>query len=293
MKRCPHCATDFDLPLWECPSCSFSPSLIRGFPAFATDLADGGGGFQPEAFAELAALEEGNFWFRARNKLIIWALQRHFPEINKYLEIGCGTGFVLAAVVNSYPHVKATGSEIFSIGLPFASRRVENAELFQMDARAIPYCEEFDVIGAFDVLEHIEEDELVLSEMLRAVKPGGGIVVTVPQHPSLWSVQDEHACHVRRYRRGELRQKVMDAGFQIELETSFVSLLLPAMYASRLTKRKRHENMDLTDELRLPGAINITFEMLMGIERQFIRFGVRFPLGGSLLLVAKKQVDQP
>ena len=288
MKRCPHCKNCFDALEWACPGCGFSPSLSRGFPALAPELAEGGGGFQPESFAELAALEADNFWFRARNQLILWALRRHFPRMNRYLEIGCGTGFVLAAVLDAYPHAKATGSEIFSVGLPYAASRVQQTELLQMDARAIPYEDEFDVIGAFDVLEHIAEDDVVLEEMLRAVKKGGGVAITVPQHPWLWSYQDEHACHVRRYRRGELRQKVMDAGFQVELETSFVSLLLPAMLASRLMKKKPPRDGDPTTELRLPSLINRLFEGVMGLERQLIRLGIKLPVGGSQLMIARK-----
>ena len=77
-----------------------------------------------------------------------------------------------------------------------------------MDARRIPYEAEFDVIGAFDVIEHIYEDAAVLQQMHRAVRPGGGIIVTVPQHRFLWSKQDEFSCHFRRYTRGELMSKV-------------------------------------------------------------------------------------
>ncbi len=257
--------------------------------AGAPELARGGAGYQPEAYAGLAALEAGNFWFRARNRSIVWALRRHFPQMQRYLEIGCGTGFVLAGVADAFPRARLTGSEVFSAGLPYAAVRVETAELLQMDARHIPYVDEFDVIGAFDVLEHIEEDEAVLGEMLRALRPGGGIVLTVPQHPWLWSRQDEYACHVRRYRIGELREKVRRAGFRVELETSFVSLLLPAMFASRVIYRHAPQESDPMAELHLPALVNRAFEVAMTLERLLIESGLRLPVGGSLLLVARKQ----
>lgn len=288
MKRCPRCATAYDTVDWSCPSCGFAPSRVEGFPALAPDLAQGGAGFKPEAFAKLAALEAGNFWFRARNRLIVWALRRHFPNMQRYLEIGCGTGYVLAGVAKAYPQARLTGSEVFSVSLPYAARRVERAELLQMDARHIPYENEFDVIGAFDVLEHIKEDEAVLAEMLRALHPGGLILVTVPQHPWLWSRQDEYACHVRRYRIGELREKVLRAGFSVRLETSFVSLLLPAMIASRIVQGKETADSDPMAELRLSPLLNHLFEAAMAAERLLIQCGMRFPVGGSLLLVAAK-----
>ncbi len=287
MKRCPGCTCGYISMDWVCPACGFVISHAEGFALLAPKLALKGPGFQPEAYAELAMLEAGNFWFRARNQLIVWAMQRHFPSVLRYLEIGCGTGFVLAGVANAYPQARVTGSEIFSAGLPYALERLPSAELLQMDARHIPYEDEFDMVGAFDVLEHIEEDEKVLGEIKRALHPAGGIVLTVPQHPRLWSRQDEYACHVRRYKVGELREKVERAGFHVVFETSFVSLLLPAMVVSRLTNKQKVVGNEMA-ELRLPKLLNSAFESIMTVERLFIRRGMRFPFGGSNLLVAKK-----
>ncbi len=289
MKLCPNCQTSFEATHWTCPACAYSPVSVDSFPLLAPALAEGGAGFPPGAFEQLAVLEAQNFWFRARNQLIVWVLQRHFPALQRYLEIGCGTGYVLAGVAQAYPAASLVGSEIFSAGLPYAAARVKTAELLQMDARHIPYVDEFDAIGAFDVLEHIEEDEQVLAAMWRALRPGGGIVITVPQHPWLWSPADDHACHVRRYKVGELREKVQHAGFKLVYETSFVSLLLPAMLASRLGKqRKKSDEADLS-ELHLPSWLNQVFETIMNLERQLIRIGLRFGLGGSRLLVAVKK----
>jgi len=288
MKCCPQCATTYVNADWICPACSFAPLREAGIPILAPELAQGGAGFHPEAFAKLAAVEAESFWFRARNRLIILALRRYFPQMQRYLEIGCGTGYVLAGIADAYPQANLTGSEVFSVGLPFAAVRVKNAELLQMDARRIPYTNEFDVIGAFDVLEHIKEDETVLIEMHRALRLGGGIAITVPQHPWLWSQQDEYACHVRRYQIAELREKVSHAGFTVIFETSFVSLLLPAMLVSRLSQLKSPSNDDQMSELHLPSFINRIFEGVMNIERQLIRLGVRFPIGGSRLLIARK-----
>jgi len=76
-----------------------------------------------------------------------------------------------------------------------------------MDVRRIPFREEFDVIGAFDVLEHVKEDEEVLLQMYQATRKRGGILVTVPHHPFLWSPVDDYARHVRRYKTLELKDK--------------------------------------------------------------------------------------
>ena len=288
MKICLSCGARFEVPGWQCPACSASPRLLEGFPAFAPNLAEANDGFEATHFDELAPLEATNFWFRSRNQLIVWALNKYFPGVGSFLEIGCGTGYVLSGIEYAFPRLRLSGSEIFSNGLNYTKNRVSRSDLFQMDARAIPFEEEFDVIGAFDVLEHIAEDELVLSEMYRAVRPGGGILLTVPQHAFLWSQADEYACHVRRYSAGDLRHKVQQAGFSLERVTSFVSLLLPLMLLSRLRQRAPDKAYDPLAELKIGGFTNWILGKILGLERTFIRMGLSFPAGGSLLLVARK-----
>jgi SAM-dependent methyltransferase len=244
-------------------------------------------GFEADYFGFLSKLEARNFWFKSRNKLIIWAIRKYFWYSASFLEIGCGTGFVISGIEKAFPTWEVQGSEVFTRGLEFASQRLRKGELFQMDARAIPFHEEFDVIGAFDVLEHISEDVHVLSELYRAAKHG--IILTVPQHPWLWSQADEYAHHVRRYRAIELKQKVESAGFKLLRMSSFVSILLPLMLISRLRQRGSHEDFDPTSELDISSRLNLVLESALTVERQFIKRGICFPWGGSLLLVAQKR----
>ncbi len=158
MKRCLACNTLYVSSLADCSICGFKPLLVDGFYAYAPDLAHGGGGFKSSYFSDLARLEEANFWFQSRNQLILWALEEYCQNFQSFLEIGCGTGYVLSGVSKLFPHSTLQGSEIFIAGLGFAAARLPTVNLMQMDARDIPFQEEFDVIGAFDVLEHIEED---------------------------------------------------------------------------------------------------------------------------------------
>ena len=256
--------------------------------AFAPKLAEDNEGFNPENFATLFNLEAGNFWFRARNRLIVWALQRYFPEARNFLEIGCGTGFVLSGIRDALPSLTLSGSEIFCAGLLFAAQRLPGVELFQMDARRIPFREEYDVIGAFDVLEHVKEDEEILSQMYQATRRGGGILITVPHHPFLWSQVDDFAHHARRYQTRDLREKVERVGFSVLRLTSFVSLLLPPLILSRFKQRFTGEEVDPSAEFDIGSLMNAMFERVLDLERTMIRAGVSFPAGGSLLLVARR-----
>ena len=261
---------------------------MAGCLAFAPELAGGGEGYQDSYFDELARLEAANFWFRARNQLILWALQKHFKDAQNLLEIGCGTGFVLSGIAQTFPQMSLSGSEVSTNGLSHAARRIPQANFFQMDARAIPFEAEFDTIGAFDVIEHINEDEAVMAQMFHALKPGGGLLLTVPQHEFLWSQVDEHAFHVRRYHAGDLRTKLERAGFRVLTMTSFVSLLLPLMFVSRLARRKARQDFDVLAELRLSPVANFVLKTALDFERGLIRTGVRFSFGGSLLVVAQR-----
>lgn len=246
-------------------------------------------GFKAHYFKELVEVEAGNFWFRGRNQLILWAIGRYHPEMKSFLEIGCGTGFVIAGISKQYPNVKLFGSEYLEEGLVYARQRVPTAEFTQLDARRIPLESELDAIGSFDVLEHITEDEVVLQQMFKALKPGGFAFVTVPQHRWLWSAVDEYACHVRRYGAVELDAKVCAAGFEVVRSTSFVSLLLPAMYISRWFKQgKMDASVDAAAELRVNPILNKIFEFVLRFELALIRVGFSLPAGGSRLLVARK-----
>jgi len=289
VKLCLRCGAGFEGGDWRCPQCGSEPAALAGFPAFAPELARAEAGYDSTNFAALAELEARNFWFRARNRLIVWALGRYFPGARRFLEAGCGTGFVLTGITAAFPALEMTGSEVAAEGLAFAARRAPSARLIQMDARRIPFRGEFDVAGAFDVIEHIEDDRAVLRALREALVPGGGLLLTVPQHPFLWSEYDVRARHVRRYRAAELRTKLAEAGFEIVKMTSFVSLLLPLMIASRLVQRAPSAGYDPLAELRIGPWLNWLLEQALDFERLLIRAGIPLPAGGSLLVVARRR----
>lgn len=287
MKLCLACGQCFKDDDWRCPACAWLPEFRQGYPTFAPNLTDTFDGFERQLFALLAEIEPGHFWFEARNGLLVWALRCYFPQAKNLLEIGCGTGFVLSGLQRELPLLALAGSDIFTEGLAFAQARLPAVTLFQMDARRIPFEAEFDVIGAFDVLEHIVEDETVLGQMYRATRPGGGIMLTVPQHPFLWSYFDDVSHHQRRYIRSDLVRKVEQAGFRVRRVTSFVALLLPFLLLAR-RRQQIPENYDLRTEFRQPRLLNLLLKKVMDVEQSLIRLNVSFPAGGSLLLIAER-----
>lgn len=260
---------------------------IEGFKCFSPDMALANDGFKSDFFSFLIQNEDKYFWFKERNKLILWAIQEFFPTVNNFLEIGCGTGFVSSAIANRYPEIDIYGSEIDIEGLKLANKRLKKEQLFQLDARNIPFAEAYDLIGIFDVLEHIDEDEIVLKQIYKALKPNGGLLITVPQHDFLWSNADDFSCHKRRYSRADLTTKIIKAGFNVKYMTSFVCTLLPFIMFSRLI-RSKSDNYDPKSEFKLPAFINRLFRHLLQFERLLIRQKMSLPFGSSLVVVAFK-----
>lgn len=288
MKRCLNCSTVFDQPDWTCPACRYAPAVQDGIPVFAPELNAADASYSSAFFSHFAFLEAGHFWFQARNRVILHLLRQHFPAARHIFEIGCGTGFVLQHIEQGVSGAQLTASDLLIEGLHFARQRVAAATFLQMDACAIPFSGEFDVIGAFDVIEHISDDETALAQMHAALRPGGGLLLSVPQHPRLWSVVDEASYHRRRYTRDELVSKVERAGFTVVKTTSFVSLLLPAMLLARL-RRSSGADFDIYAEFTLHPWLNRLLSAVMRVETALIEAGLPLRWGGSRLLVARRR----
>lgn len=287
MKICPACAHRFEGAEWKCPRCEWTAVVEDGVHSLLPPATDGAPGYEAGILDELDTAERGHFWFAGRTALIALVLDRFFPATTSFLDVGSGTGHLVAALRSHRPSMRCTAVEAFMSGLQLTARRAADIELVQADALHLPYDAEFDVAGAFDVIEHIEDDAAALGEMARAVRPGGGLIVTVPQHQFLWSPFDDYARHQRRYGRRQLARLLQRAGCDVVFATSFVSLLLPAMFASRVIQRTDPD--DPLAEFRISRLANHIGRTAMTLERQLIRWGVSLPFGGSLLMVARKK----
>ena len=291
MKICIECHQQLASDEWDCPNCGKSPGIRSGFCSFLVHTPQMYESFDSNYFPELYRLEKNNFWFQYRNRLILWAMETNFPCMSNVLEIGCGTGFVLSEIRSRYPHLKSYGSDLYLEGLKFARARVSDAVFYQMDACRMPFEDEFDLILALDILEHIQDDGKALDEIYRSLKTGGGLIVTVPQHRWLWSRQDEKAFHARRYAKQELMQKLSDSGFLLVYATSFITLLLPVMILSRLYAQlalSRQKEYDPLRELRMSPALSRILGLVCAAEEHIVKTGIFLPVGGSLLCIARK-----
>ncbi len=266
---------------------------IEGFRCYAPDVALDCSHYPSEGFEVTAEVEARSFWCRSRNRVLRLVFER-FTDRSRpldVLEIGCGIGGVINEL-RRLSNLRVTGSEIYLQGLRYARSRLPGVDFIQLDATAMPFHAAFDVIGAFDVLEHIEADERVMAGVFDALRPGGLFVVTVPQHAWMWSRLDELVRHKRRYGRRDLIDKLRRAGFDIVYSTSFVTVLFPFMLLERLASRVRKRSDDLKTEFSatvdLPGPLNRVFDCVMRVDEAALRFGASLPFGGSLLAVARR-----
>ena len=273
---------------WHCPACGLTVPQRDGIALFAPSLADTVTGFDPLSFATLRDIEAKHFWFVTRNELIVGLADRFFPNARCYLEIGCGNGTVLNALAHSRRWARIVGSDLHPTGLKHASMRLPpEVELVQMDARAIPAVNVFDLTGAFDIVEHVADDEAVLRGLRNATVDEGGTIIAVPQHPSLWSRFDEIGLHHRRYRLGELEAKLCRNGFEVLFSTSFIVLLLPLMALSRLNARAAGSDADVERETAPRPGINAILTAITRTETRLTLAGLRWPIGGSRIVVAR------
>ena len=263
-----------------------------------------GTSYDPGYFNPLFLAEDRHFWFRSRNKVIAESLRtiiNSLPAGYRMLEIGCGTGNVLRMLEKICYQGKVVGMDLFAEGLQFARRRV-SCSLVQGDLNYSPFQQDFNIIGMFDVLEHLEDDVAVLKNLGQMLSKDGVVVLTVPAFQSLFSYFDVASHHVRRYEIGNLDATLSKAGYRVEYISYYMALTFPIVWLVRklspmLNRRgqitSQLENDELVhdmsvNELRIVPFANDILAWLLTREAWFVSHHIRIPFGTSLIAIARK-----
>jgi SAM-dependent methyltransferase len=254
--------------------------------------------YSADHFDPLFAAEERHFWFRSRNRCIAAAtsLIPDSDSIKNIVEHGCGTGFVLAELQRLFPQARVVGTDLFEEGLALARLRFAGP-LIRTDVHQWGNSEAFDLVGFFDVLEHLDDELRVLRALREQLRPGGHLLVTVPAHMALWSAYDVACGHRRRYNRSRLETRLQEAGFEVKFCTYFMSVLLPLMWARRRLFKKgavasgdhATEKHRIESEVQIYPPLNYILERLLRPESWWIRHGRRLGCGTSLLALAARK----
>lgn len=159
----------------------------------------------------IVALPANEFRLNSLNRLVT----RLLPPVGDVLDYGAGGGHLLSRL-GLYPQVNSvTAAEIAGPVLDHLAQRYPRWRRLDLNRERLPEAT-FDCIYSLDVLEHIEQDEPVLREIHRSLKPGGRLLVAVPAHQALFSDFDRELGHYRRYEWAELHSKLQRAGFAVE-----------------------------------------------------------------------------
>jgi SAM-dependent methyltransferase len=236
-------------------------------------------------------VEDGSFWFNHRNRCIVATLGQ-FPPMGMLYDIGGGNGFVASGLQDA-------GVEVVLLepgeGAKNALKRgVRNVvcATFQ-DACFQPHS--LPAAGAFDVVEHIEDDVGFLRSLRERLVPGGRFYCTVPAFSMLWSGADEHAGHYRRYNKESLSRTLKQAGFEVEYATYFFAwLTLPIFFLrvvpARLGIRDKTDfgSIEAARKVhRHPAVIGGIVKATEKWELNRLLARKRVPFGTSLLCVAR------
>ena len=241
-------------------------------------------------FQSRLLIEDHHFWFIARADRIHTILKMNLRPGDVYLEIGCGSGGILKSTSAQFITSSVIGSELNYNVLKMNNNK-ENVPLIQLDACMMSFNESIDFIGIYDVLEHIQNDFTVLQEIYKILKPGGKVLITVPQHQWLWSQFDLVAGHHRRYNGSELCKQIQNAGLIVEQCEGFNYTLIVPLLISRFIRqiRKPNDSFDyFQDELHISMLTNKIGNFLMFVERVLSKLNFKTQVGSSLLIMARK-----
>jgi SAM-dependent methyltransferase len=241
--------------------------------------------FKRERLDVIGRIERHHFWFHGRRQLVQFALgERLDGKAGTIADIGCGTGFNLQAWGRFGDRVLLL--DRLSADVRDAGHGRVASWAVCGDVRTLPLAADLiDLVIALDVLEHVP-DALTLAECHRVLRSGGMLFLTVPAIPWLWSFRDDDAGHLRRYTRRSLLESVSRAGFAVEYIRFYQFLLLPIVIVSRLLGGKGKRARDLEDKPH--PAVNAVLRAVTGLEVKLIKLGISFPIGSSLLMVARK-----
>jgi SAM-dependent methyltransferase len=239
-------------------------------------------------YAHMAELDQRHWWYLGRRQVLAALIARSAPppKHGRILEVGCGTGHNLAML-------KRFG-EVDAVELDESVRAIAETRLGrQVMADRLPELNSvadgsYDLICAFDVIEHIHDDHAALAAIARKLRPGGKLAMTVPAHSWMWSAHDEVNQHKRRYSKRSLKALIARSPLELQSIGYLNSLLFPLAVAQRLTSKLLRKQ---DAELGIPAApLNKLLTGIFAFERHGIA-RLPFPMGLSLFAIASVRAD--
>ena len=244
-----------------------------------------------EYYKDYYSLERKHWWFRAREAIIINTIRKRINPENKLsiLNVGCATGRS-TEYLSKFGNVTSVEYDIDCCEFLLKETGI-NA--INASATALPFTDNmFDLVCAFDVIEHIEDHQQAVEELCRVAKPNCHVFVTVPTFMSLWSKHDVINHHFRRYLLNELKSLFINVNAgNIEYNTYFNTIFFPLIWLARkLSNLFFKDEKNATSDFNNPEDNMFTdglFFQVFNFEKSLLNF-MKFPFGVSAMLIWKK-----
>ncbi len=235
--------------------------------------------------------EEAQWWYTGQRAIALALVEPWLAAgaRRRLLDAGCGTGFNLRALSALG---RATGVDLSPEALAFCRER--RVEAVRGSVLALPFADaSFDLVTSFDVIYHawVSDDRAAAAEMARVLRPGGLLLVRVPALRALWGAHDVEVQSRHRYTRGELVSLLSGCGLQLLRASYCNSLLFPLLFARRtLDRLLAREGSDVGF---LPAPLEWAFARALRAEAALLRRGFSFPLGASVVALARREPARP
>ncbi len=239
-------------------------------------------------YKEYFHLEREHWYFRARNQIIMEHIDKVVAGANdlKILNVGAGTGFT-SQLLEKHGTVKSLeyDKDCFDFVKGKLDIDIDNGSILEL-----PYADhEFDVVCAFDVIEHVEDDQLGVDELKRVCKKNGVVVVTVPAYQFLWSKHDEVNHHFRRYKKNQLLRLFDDSekfiyhsyyNFWLFLPIAFFRVINNLFSITKTTEEDTGSDFGV---IKQDSIISKFLYQLFYSETFFVKRFIKLPFGVSLI----------
>lgn len=223
------------------------------------------------------------WWYRARADLLRAAVGTYVGRPDRLLDVGSADG----------PSVGWLAPDARRVALDVDPRGLAPGDVCG-SAMHLPFADaSFDVVAAFDVVEHCEPEAAALAELARVLTPGGRLLVSVPAYQWAWTDFDVQNQHHRRYTRRRLVGAVEAQGLEILRATYLFAGTFPFFAADRLRTRlveHRARPQAVDGEPQLPETGPAVERLLLGAAGLDRRLLPRWdlPFGSSVVVAARK-----
>ncbi|GGB70853.1 LigA [Knoellia flava TL1] len=223
------------------------------------------------------------WWYLARTDLLHAALSTYAEGRTTVLDIGSADGPSAGWLHDGTRHLASLDIDPRGLGRNGVCG----------SALSLPFADSsFDMVSAFDVIEHCDPEADALAEVARVLQPGGTFLMAVPAYQWAWTDFDVANGHFRRYTKRQAVSALERAGFRVERATYGFTSVFPGFLAERLARllkeRKHTSAVDVVEVPRVPRALHHALLAATKVDESLLRRRVDLPFGSSVFVAATK-----